>query len=138
MFKFLTILIHIINLLTIIYMVFKEKRSPNNIIAWMLILYIAPFIGFIIFLLVGRKMNKTNMFGIKNSKIKVLEEYNKIIKERTKLQLENSNFKNSDMVMALENIDYSPYRDDNEVCMYSDGKEFFDALLKSLSKAKKV
>lgn len=137
MFKFLTILIHIINLLTIIYMVFKEKRSPNNIIAWMLILYIAPFIGFIIFLLVGRKMNKTNMFGIKNSKIKVLEEYNKIIKERTKLQLENSNFKNSDMVMALENIDYSPYRDDNEVCMYSDGKEFFDALLKSLSKAKK-
>ena len=137
MFKFLTVLIHIINLLTITYMVFKEKRSPNNIIAWTLILYIAPFIGFVIFLLVGRKMNKSNMFGIKNSKIKVLEKHNKISKEKTKLQLESSNFKNIDMVMALENIDYSPYRDDNEVCMYSDGKEFFDALLKSLSKAKK-
>lgn len=137
MFKFLTILIHIINLLTITYMVFKEKRSPNNIIAWTLILYIAPFIGFIIFLLVGRKINKSNMFGIKNSKIRVLEKHNKIIKEKTKVQLENNNFKNIDMVMALENIDYSPYRDDNEVCMYSDGKEFFDALLKSLSKAKR-
>ena len=43
MFKFLTVLIHIINLLTIAYMIFKEKRSPNNIIAWTLILYIAPF-----------------------------------------------------------------------------------------------
>lgn len=137
MFKFLTVLIHIINLLTITYTVFKEKRSPNNIIAWTLILYIAPFIGFVIFLLVGRKMNKSNMFGIKNSKIKVLEKHNKISKEKTKLQLESSNFKNIDMVMALENIDYSPYRDDNEVCMYSDGKEFFDSLLKSLNKAKK-
>ena len=39
--------------------------------------------------------------------------------------------------MALETIDYSPYRNDNEVCMYSDGKEFFDELLKSLNKAKK-
>ena len=137
MFKFLTVLIHIINLLTIAYMIFKEKRSPNNIIAWTLILYIAPFIGFIVFLLVGRKMNKSNMFGIKNAEIKVLEKYNRQVKERSQVQVENNNFKNIDMIMALETMDYSPYRDDNEVCMYSDGKEFFDALLKSLSKAKK-
>ena len=137
MFKFLTVLIHIINLLTIAYMIFKERRSPNNIIAWTLILYIAPFIGFIVFLLVGRKMNKSNMFGIKNAEIKVLDKYNRQVKERSQIQLENSNFKNIDIIMALETMDYSPYRDDNEVCMYSDGKEFFDALLKSLSKAKK-
>ena len=137
MFKFLTVLIHIINLLTIAYMIFKEKRSPNNIIAWTLILYIAPFIGFIVFLLVGRKMNKSNMFGIKNAEIKVLDKYNRQVKERSQIQLENSNFKNIDFIMALETMDYSPYRDDYEVCMYSDGKEFFDALLKSLSKAKK-
>ena len=137
MFKFLTVLIHIINLLTIAYMIFKERRSPNNIIAWTLILYIAPFIGFIVFLLVGRKMNKSNMFGIKNAEIKVLEKYNRQVKERAQIQIENNNFKSIDMIMALETMDYSPYRDDNEVCMYSDGKEFFNALIKSLSKAKK-
>ena len=137
MFKFLTVLIHIINLLTIAYMIFKEKRSPNNIIAWTLILYIAPFIGFIVFLLVGRKINKSNMFGIKNAEIKVLEKYNRQVKERSQVQVENNNFKNIDMIMALETMDYSPYRNDNEVCMYSDGKEFFEALLKSLNKAKK-
>ena len=38
MFKIITILIHIINLLTIVYMVFNEKRSANSIIAWTLIL----------------------------------------------------------------------------------------------------
>lgn len=132
MFKFLTVLIHIINLLTIVYMVFKEKRSANSIIAWTLILYIAPFIGFIVFLLVGRKINKSNMFGIKNAEIKVLEKYDRQVKERSQVPVENM-----DMIMALETIDYSPYRNDNEVCMYSDGREFFDALLKSLKKAKK-
>ena len=137
MFKFLTVLIHIINLLTIVYMVFKEKRSANSIIAWTLILYIAPFIGFIVFLLVGRKINKSNMFGIKNAEIKVLEKYNRQVKERSQVQVENNNFKDMDMIMALETMDYSPYRNDNEVCMYSDGKEFFEALLKSLNKAKK-
>ena len=71
MFKIITILIHIINLLTIVYMVFNEKRSANSIIAWTLILYVAPVIGFIAFLLVGRRMNKANMFGIKNN-IKLL------------------------------------------------------------------
>ena len=44
MFQFFSILIHLINLVTIMYMVFKEKRSANSIIAWTLILYIAPLL----------------------------------------------------------------------------------------------
>ena len=137
MFEFFTVLIHIINLLTIVYMIFKERRSPNNIIAWILILYIAPFIGFIVFLLVGRKINKSNMFGIKDAEIKILEKYNRQVRERSKTKVKNNNIKNRDIIMALETIDYSPYRNDNEVCIYSNGEEFFEALLESLNKAKK-
>lgn len=137
MFKFFTILIHIINILTIIYMVFKEKRSANSIIAWTLILYIAPVVGFVVFLIIGRKINKTNMFGIENAEIKIFEDYSKEVKERIQLKNKNSNLKNLDMIMALEGMDYSPYRDDNEVSTYSDGEMFFNELLKSLSKAKK-
>jgi len=136
-FEFFTVLIHIINLLTIVYMIFKERRSPNNIIAWILILYIAPFIGFIVFLLVGRKINKSNMFGIKDAEIKILEKYNRQVRERSKTKVKNNNIKNRDIIMALETMDYSPYRNDNEVCIYSNGEEFFEALLESLNKAKK-
>ena len=45
--------------------------------------------------------------------------------------------KNKDMILALEAMDYSPYRNDNNVSMYSDGKLFFNELLESLKKAKK-
>ena len=138
MFQFFTVLIHIINILTIIYMIFKEKRSANSIIAWTLILYITPIVGFILFLILGRRINKANMFGIKNVEMKIFENYLNQVKDKGQLQEEKSIFKNLDMIMAIEAMDYSPYRDDNEVVIYSDGKELFDELLECLNKAKKV
>ena len=69
MFKVFTVLIHVVNLLTMAFMIFKEKRSTNSIIAWILILYLAPYVGFIVFILIGRKMNNANMFGFKNAEL---------------------------------------------------------------------
>ena len=109
MFKVITVLIHIINLVTILYMIFKEKRSANNIIAWTLVLYLAPFIGFIVFILIGRKMNKANMFGFKNAELKIFENYTNQVKERESLKDENIDIENIDMIRALEATDYSPY-----------------------------
>ena len=40
------------------------------------------------------------------------------------------------MIRALEATDYSPYRSNNDVYMYSDGTLFFEELLTSLKKAK--
>ncbi|MBC5626221.1 cardiolipin synthase [Clostridium sp. NSJ-49] len=137
MFKFLTILIHLINFFTIVYMVFKEKRPANSIIAWTLILYLAPFIGFIAFLLVGRRLNNANMFGVKDSELKIFNIYNDYIKERELFKSTNKNLKNLDMIMSLEAIEFSPYRDDNNIELFSDGKIFFEELLESLKKAKK-
>ena len=136
MFKFFTILIHLINFFTIVYMVFKEKRPANSIIAWTLILYLAPFLGFIVFLLIGRRLNNANMFGVKDSEIKIFQIYNDYIKERELLKSTNKNLKNLDMIMSLEAIDFSPYRDDNDIKLFSDGKIFFEELLESLKKAK--
>lgn len=117
-------------------MVFKEKRSANSIIAWTLILYITPVIGFVIFLLIGRRMNKANMFGIEAAEMKVFEDYSKAVKERIQTKNKTSDLKNLDMIMALEALEYAPYREDNQVFMYSDGKLFFQELKESLKAAK--
>ena len=57
--------------------------------------------------------------------------------EKNKYNKESLYEKNKDMILALEAMDYSPYRNDNNVSMYSDGKLFFNELLESLKKAKK-
>ena len=118
-------------------MIFKEKRSTNSIIAWILILYLAPYVGFIVFILIGRKMNNANMFGFKNAELNTFKSYVNKNEEKNKYNKESLYEKNKDMILALEAMDYSPYRNDNNVSMYSDGKLFFNELLESLKKAKK-
>ena len=135
MFKVFTVLIHVVNLLTMAFMIFKEKRSTNSIIAWILILYLAPYVGFIVFILIGRKMNNANMFGFKNAELNTFKSYVNKNEEKNKYNKESLYEKNKDMILALEAMDYSPYRNDNN--MYSDGKIFFNELLESLKKAKK-
>lgn len=137
MFKVFTVLIHVVNLLTMSFMIFKEKRSTNSIIAWILILYLAPYVGFIVFILIGRKMNNANMFGFKNAELNTFKSYVNKNEEKNKYNKESLYEKNKDMILALEAMDYSPYRNDNNVSMYSDGKLFFNELLESLKKAKK-
>ena len=137
MFKVFTVLIHVVNLLTMAFMIFKEKRSTNSIIAWILILYLAPYVGFIVFILIGRKMNNANMFGFKNAELNTFKSYLNKNEEKNKYNKESLYEKNKDMILALEAMDYSPYRNDNNVSMYSDGKIFFNELLESLKKAKK-
>lgn len=137
MFKVFTVLIHVVNLLTMAFMIFKEKRSTNSIIAWILILYLAPYVGFIVFILIGRKMNNANMFGFKNAELNTFKSYLNKNEEKNKYNKESLYEKNKDMILALEAMDYSPYRNDNNVSIYSDGKLFFNELLESLKKAKK-
>ena len=137
MFKVFTVLIHVVNLLTMAFMIFKEKRSTNSIIAWILILYLAPYVGFIVFILIGRKMNNANMFGFKNAELNTFKSYVNKNEEKNKYNKESLYEKYKDMILALEAMDYSPYRNDNNVSMYSDGKIFFNELLESLKKAKK-
>ena len=137
MFKVFTVLIHVVNLLKMAFMIFKEKRSTNSIIAWILILYLAPYVGFIVFILIGRKMNNANMFGFKNAELNTFKSYVNKNEEKNKYNKESLYEKNKDMILALEAMDYSPYRNDNNVSMYSDGKLFFNELLEGLKKAKK-
>ena len=115
-------------------MIFKEKRSANSIIAWVLVIYIAPLVGFIAFLLLGRKINNANMFGIKEIELKLFKDYIRKTQKEGYLEKDNKNY---DMINSIERMGYSPYREKNQVMMYSDGKEFFSVLLDSLRKAEK-
>lgn len=71
-FTFLSNLVHIVNLLTIFYMIFKENRSSKSIISWTLVLIILPYIGFILFLMLGRKVNTKDIFIMKKSELTLI------------------------------------------------------------------
>ncbi|MBE6049318.1 MAG: cardiolipin synthase [Clostridium sp.] len=129
----LLIIIQIINIITVLYMILREDRSPYSIISWTLILYLAPAIGFVLFLLLGRRIGNSNMFGIKDAELKVLESH--IIDERESLR-QNTELKNSDMIRFISEIGYFPYREGVDINLYSHGEYFFGELLKCIREAK--
>ena len=131
----LSILVHILNIITILYMIFKEKRSANSIIVWTLILTLLPYVGFIIFLLIGRKVNTANIFVMKKSEMQFFEKYINKVKNTDEQDKSLKNSDNYEIIRAVESMEYSPYRNDNEVDLFFDGKELFDEILDSLKKA---
>ena len=133
----LSILVHILNIITILYMIFKEKRSANSIIVWTLILTLLPYVGFIIFLLIGRKVNTANIFVMKKSEMQFFEKYINKVKNTDEQDKSLKNSDNYEIIRAVESMEYSPYRNDNEVDLFFDGKELFDEILDSLKKAEK-
>ena len=130
-------IIQIMNIAIIIYMIFHEKRSANSIISWFLIFNVAPAVGPIFFILIGRKINQKKMYKITESDIKLYENY---IKHDIEKRIKSENYynkENLDMINSLESMGYAPYREGNEVKLFSDGKDFFSDLIENLKKAEK-
>lgn len=58
-FSFMVSLILSLNILLAIPIIFLERREPSSTWAWILVLFFFPVGGFILYLLLGRKLRKS-------------------------------------------------------------------------------
>ncbi|SFU72894.1 cardiolipin synthase [Clostridium sp. DSM 8431] len=128
---------NIIDFLAILYMIFKEKRSANSIVAWSLIFYLIPVLGLVLFMFIGRKINQSSMYGIRQSDRNMYKKFKEEYEKRNILESNNVDKENIDMVNSLENMSYSPYREGNKITVFNDGKELFNDMIEHLKTAKK-
>ncbi|CEH32730.1 cardiolipin synthase [Romboutsia lituseburensis] len=131
--------VYIINFLVILNLIFREKRSIETTVAWILILSTIPALGFILYFSFGRGISKDNMFKIKEAEDKIIK--NNILDTHVKLESANKFEPNvvghRDMIYALANSNNAHFTDNNTVDIYPESSEFFDSLLDELKKAKK-
>lgn len=130
--------VYLINFLTILNLIFRDKRSIDTTVAWILILSTLPAVGFVLYFVFGRGVAKNNMFRIKEKEDKLLKA--NILDTEVKLKI-TSNFDPSvvnhrDMIYALANSNNANYTNNNDVVIYDKSKDFFDSLLEELKKAK--
>ena len=130
-YEILVTTIYIINFLAIINLIFREKRSIEATVAWVLVLTTAPAIGCILYIAVGRGISKNNMFKIKEAEDKILKE--NIIDTQIKLD-RNDNFEPNligykDMIYALANSNNSHFTTNNDVEIFPEPNDFFESLL---------
>ena len=59
----------LLNLIFAFIIIFMERRTANSIWAWLLVLVFLPLIGFILYLLLGRQIQRDQIFKNKEDKI---------------------------------------------------------------------
>ena len=137
MLNLLLAIIYIIDIGTILYMIFKEKRVATSVVAWALILIVLPVAGLVIYVLIGRQVNQSKMFKVDEAEALTYEHYKaKAVAKRFKA-LGIKHHKNYEMINCLENMSYAPFRMHNTTALYIDGKEMFEELKARLKAAKR-
>lgn len=127
-----------INIFFAVIIVFFQRRDPKTVWTWLLLLYFIPVLGFIFYLLIGTDMRKRKMF-----KLKGLEDrFNEAVR-RQENQIRSREMEKkvpgiaeySDLVMYNLETMGAVFTDDNDVDIFTDGKDKFEALIEDIRRA---
>lgn len=129
------ILIFIINIMLVGALIFIERKDPSITWAWLLVINIFPVGGFFIYLLLGQNFTREKKFKRKLISDEKKKKYFNIKREQYKM--DESISENTDLVEMNYRNSNSMYTQLNDVDIYFDGKDKFNALIKSIKNARK-
>lgn len=137
LFVFLTFILFILDTACIISIVFIENRDATTIWAWLLILLMFPFLGFILYLCFGQNISKEKIFKKKAfiDNYKLLNSLNLINTEASnKLTFSQDNI---NLIKMNLNTNKSLYTNNNGLKIYTNGEDKFKNLINDIKNAKK-
>ena len=128
-----------INMLFAIIIVFFQRKEPKSAWAWLLILYFIPIIGFVFYLLAGTDVHKRKIFKNKEVEDRISEivrrqEYHAYSGSLEKLDPRLKGY--SDLVLYNLETQGAMLSGNNDIEIFSDGVEKFEALKEDIRNAK--
>lgn len=133
-----------INTIISIFTVFADRNRDIAVIwAWLLVLISLPGIGWVIYLFLGRKISKEDIFNLREqSKVGLPQYLNAqydLVKEQL-LQFKEIDFnkkknKRYELAKLFLKVNQPPISNDNEVEFLVDGEEKFRQLIEDIKKA---
>jgi len=129
-----TTIVFILNLLLSIALIFFERRNPSTTWAWLLIFMVIPIVGFIVYVLFGRNMSRQKIF---EKKIMTDETKKRYLEYVRNSYHDLSSYEHRDLVMMNFKHSGAIYTPNNDVNLYTEGHEKFDALIEALEGAQR-
>ena len=128
-----------VNILFSLLIVFFQRRNPTTVWAWLLLLYFIPVLGFVLYLILGQNFHKDRMFKMKEIegelKYAVRRQEESIYRRKLKLRdPEQERFKS--LILYNLNEGEAVLTDNNDIRIYTDGEEKFQALLREMEEAR--
>ncbi|ARK21410.1 cardiolipin synthase [Sporosarcina ureae] len=130
----------VINIFLAVALIFLERRDPTSTWAWLLVLFFIPILGFVIYLLLGRQLRQKHLFrweGRNKIGIEKLINYQlEAIENETFEFLKTDTEEYGDMIYLHLRNNHSVLTQDNDMQIFTDGQEKFEALLEDLEHAR--
>lgn len=133
-------LIYAINTLFVIALIFLERKDPTATLTWVLVFYIAPVVGFFFYILLSQNFSRKKLF-----KLKVIEKkiYGAYIDQQKNIYLNGQLIVNDPKIHPYKDLikmnlfnNRSYYSQDNDITIYTNGIDKFNAVKKSIREAK--
>lgn len=128
-----------INVLLSIVIVFFERREPKAVWTWLLVLYFIPILGIFLYFMIGYDFHKRQMFRTKEIEDAMYSAVSKqeetIIREEFQPSDPRLQKFSDTVLMNLEAAD-AVYSADNQVEIFTDGREKFRVLYEEIQNAK--
>lgn len=130
----------VLNIFLAVFLIFLERRDASSTWAWLMVLFFIPVVGFIAYLLLGRKLRKKHLFrweGRHKIGIDKLIDY-----QIEAIDNGTFDFKLDDALQFKDLINmhlrnnHAVLTQDNAVQIFNDGEAKFNALLEDLEHAK--
>ena len=142
LFQFRSVLSFLFTLYTIsiAIIIFIENRDPQKTITWLLVLFISPVIGFILYLFLGQNLRKRNIFkkeeNIRSKSLKDIAKVQiKAVKE-SDIFYEKKDFLKRKLISLILNNSKSPVTVNNRSKILTNGDQKFKEVKKDLLNAR--
>ncbi len=126
------------NMFFAIVIVFFQRRDPKSVWAWLLLLYFVPVLGFVFYLLAGQDFRKRKIFRIKEVEdhlSNAIRQQEHQLKTRELEQLDGDISGYTDLILYNLQSSGAMLSGDNDIDIFVDGNEKFEALIEDLKKA---
>ncbi|NLT95031.1 MAG: cardiolipin synthase [Clostridia bacterium] len=132
-------LIFTLTVFFIAFVIFFENEDPSKTLAWLLVLVLLPVLGFILYLLVGRKFRKIRRYQKKG--LSIFKEFSKIEKGSEQFFKQGQDYINKHFPQKRKLIDlmvnsaFSPYTINNKTQVLNNGEKTFQSFFEAIEKA---
>lgn len=130
-------LMFIINIITALIIIFREKRDVSSTWGWLVVLIGLPGIGLFFYMFIGKKLSQDNIFDLQKEQTLGLKRIEQQEKSELTEQLENINDTvEKELAHLFLQIDSAVYSKNNHLEMMINGEQLFETILNDIQQAK--
>ena len=124
--------IYALTVIVILMVVISENRNPVKSLAWITVLLLMPGVGIVLYMFFGRSIKNTRMISRRNRRrLKRVQQKHKVDPSRLGLSEQSRS-----LVKLAYSLSGAIYHVNNNVEIFTNGKDKFDALKKDISTAR--